>query len=165
MPYFCHQRWAGFICEKYIHSPHSTDFAGLFLPTKGLFAELSAAWPCRCPSARVAHHGGRAHHPSLVIGVAPGWLPIAGNPKALKRSLEGIGGGEDGVWEIRRYPRQGQQEAARDPGGAGQRSRGSSSGDGIANFGKLEVLPEGEAVSVRELDGPELDEGMREAAE
>jgi DNA recombination protein RmuC len=28
------------ICEKYIHSPHSTDFAVLFLPTEGLFAEV-----------------------------------------------------------------------------------------------------------------------------
>jgi hypothetical protein len=25
---------------KYIHSPHSTDFAVLFLPTEGLFAEV-----------------------------------------------------------------------------------------------------------------------------
>jgi DNA recombination protein RmuC len=28
------------ICEKYIHSPHSTDFAVLFLPTERLFAEV-----------------------------------------------------------------------------------------------------------------------------
>jgi DNA recombination protein RmuC len=28
------------ICEKYIHAPHSTDFAVLFLPTEGLFAEV-----------------------------------------------------------------------------------------------------------------------------
>ncbi len=28
------------ICEKYIHSPHSTEFAVLFLPTEGLFAEV-----------------------------------------------------------------------------------------------------------------------------
>src|SRR6266481_3664905 len=28
------------ISEKYIHSPHSTDFAVLFLPTEGLFAEV-----------------------------------------------------------------------------------------------------------------------------
>jgi DNA recombination protein RmuC len=28
------------ICEKYIHSPYSTDFAVLFLPTEGLFAEV-----------------------------------------------------------------------------------------------------------------------------
>ena len=27
-------------CEKYIHSPHSTDCAVLFLPTEGLFAEV-----------------------------------------------------------------------------------------------------------------------------
>jgi DNA recombination protein RmuC len=28
------------ITAKYIHSPHSTDFAVLFLPTEGLFAEV-----------------------------------------------------------------------------------------------------------------------------
>jgi DNA recombination protein RmuC len=28
------------VCTKYIHSPHSTDFAVLFLPTEGLFAEV-----------------------------------------------------------------------------------------------------------------------------
>src|SRR5206468_7708938 len=28
------------ICEKYIHSPYSTEFAVLFLPTEGLFAEV-----------------------------------------------------------------------------------------------------------------------------
>jgi DNA recombination protein RmuC len=28
------------ICEKYIHAPHSTEFAVLFLPTEGLFAEV-----------------------------------------------------------------------------------------------------------------------------
>ncbi len=28
------------ICDKYIHPPHSTDFAILYLPTEGLFAEV-----------------------------------------------------------------------------------------------------------------------------
>src|SRR4029078_3841407 len=28
------------ICDKYIHPPHSTDFAVLFLPTEGLYAEI-----------------------------------------------------------------------------------------------------------------------------
>src|SRR5207248_9115920 len=28
------------VCAKYVHSPHSTDFAVLFLPTEGLFAEV-----------------------------------------------------------------------------------------------------------------------------
>jgi DNA recombination protein RmuC len=28
------------ICEKYVHPPQSTDFAVLFLPTEGLFAEI-----------------------------------------------------------------------------------------------------------------------------
>ena len=28
------------ICEKYVHPPHSTDFAIMYLPTEGLFAEV-----------------------------------------------------------------------------------------------------------------------------
>jgi len=28
------------ISDKYVHPPHSTDFAVLFLPTEGLFAEI-----------------------------------------------------------------------------------------------------------------------------
>ena len=28
------------ICDKYVHPPHSTDFAILYLPTEGLFAEV-----------------------------------------------------------------------------------------------------------------------------
>jgi DNA recombination protein RmuC len=28
------------ICTKYVHPPYSTDFAILFLPTEGLYAEI-----------------------------------------------------------------------------------------------------------------------------
>lgn len=28
------------ICDKYVHPPHSTDFAIMYLPTEGLFAEV-----------------------------------------------------------------------------------------------------------------------------
>lgn len=31
---------AKLICDKYIHPPHSTDFAIMYLPTEGLFAEV-----------------------------------------------------------------------------------------------------------------------------
>lgn len=31
---------AKLICEKYVHPPHSTDFAIMYLPTEGLFAEV-----------------------------------------------------------------------------------------------------------------------------
>ena len=31
---------ARIICEKYVHPPHSTDFAIMYLPTEGLFAEI-----------------------------------------------------------------------------------------------------------------------------
>ena len=35
------------ICEKYVYAPHSTDFAIMYLPTEGLFAEVT-----RCPGLR-----------------------------------------------------------------------------------------------------------------
>ena len=34
---------AKLIREKYVESPHTTDFAIMFLPTEGLFAEFCAA--------------------------------------------------------------------------------------------------------------------------
>src|SRR6201997_2075751 len=60
------------ICEKYIHSPHSTEFAVLFLPTEGLFAEVIRRPGLVDALQREWHiHGGWADHPSLAIGVAP----------------------------------------------------------------------------------------------
>jgi DNA recombination protein RmuC len=118
------------ISEKYIHAPHSTDFAVLFLPTEGLFAEVVRRPGGGCPAARVAHHGRWADDPSFVIGIAPGGLPFARHSKAFERGLEGAGGGEDRVWEIRRHPRQGEPQAA---GNAKRHRRGGrapSPGDG-----------------------------------
>ena len=40
----CIRKAAKEISEKYIHPPHSTDFAVMFLPAEGLFAEV-----VRCP--------------------------------------------------------------------------------------------------------------------
>jgi DNA recombination protein RmuC len=34
------------ICDKYVHPPHSTDFAVLFLPTEGLFADADSSSQC-----------------------------------------------------------------------------------------------------------------------
>ncbi len=42
------------ICDKYIHPPHSTDFAILYLPTEGLFAEVIRR-PGLCAEIQNAH--------------------------------------------------------------------------------------------------------------
>ncbi len=55
-------RWTQFfkvqartIRDKYVEPPHTTDFAILFVPTEGLFAEaMSRAGPCRDAAARIS---------------------------------------------------------------------------------------------------------------
>src|SRR5690606_9178423 len=42
------------ICEKYVHPPHSTDFAIMYLPTEGLFAEVIRR-PGLCSEVQSAH--------------------------------------------------------------------------------------------------------------
>jgi DNA recombination protein RmuC len=42
------------ICEKYVHPPHSTDFAIMYLPTEGLFAEV-ARRPGLCSDIQATH--------------------------------------------------------------------------------------------------------------
>ena len=56
------------ICDKYVHPPHSTDFAVLFLPTEGLFAEIiQTARAGRRSSTGVPH---RRHWPDHAHGIA-----------------------------------------------------------------------------------------------
>lgn len=42
------------ICEKYVHPPHSTDFAIMYLPTEGLFAEVVRR-PGLCSDIQATH--------------------------------------------------------------------------------------------------------------
>jgi RmuC family len=55
------------ICEKYVHPPHSTDFAVLFLPTEGLFAEIKTAGVGGRSSTGLPH---RSHWPYDSNGAA-----------------------------------------------------------------------------------------------
>ena len=94
------------ICEKYIHSPHSTNFCRPILADRRTVRRSrSPAGPRRRPTARVAHHGGGADDPRLVTSVVAGGLPVVGHPEALERGVEGAGGGENRVRRIRRHPR------------------------------------------------------------
>jgi DNA recombination protein RmuC len=45
---------AKIICEKYVHPPYSTDFAIMYLPTEGLFAELIRR-PGLCSELQLQH--------------------------------------------------------------------------------------------------------------
>jgi DNA recombination protein RmuC len=49
------------IAEKYVAPPHTTDFAILFLPTEGLYAEVMRrpAWPMSCSACTASASPGR----------------------------------------------------------------------------------------------------------
>jgi DNA recombination protein RmuC len=66
------------ISTKYIHSPHSTDFAVMFLPTEGLFAGgRSASWTHGCAPAGVSSDGGGADQSRVAPGVLSSGFPCS----------------------------------------------------------------------------------------
>jgi DNA recombination protein RmuC len=112
------------INEKYVHPPASTNFAIMYLPTEGLFAEVvrrpglvadlqqafrvTVTGPDHaCGPAEQPAHG--LHHP--------------GDPEALERGLDRAGGGQEGLPRLWRGLRRGRQEAGRgqEEGGRGGR--------------------------------------------
>ncbi len=100
------------ICAKYINPPRTTDFALMFLPTEGLYAEAirrvglveQVQRDCRVIFAGPTTLGGAAQQ------LADGF-PHARHPEALKRGLEPARLGENGVWKIRRSARRGEAKA------------------------------------------------------
>jgi len=101
------------ISDKYLNPPKTTDFGILFLPTEGLFAEVvRRPRPARTDPARI-QGGHRWPHHALVDTQQPAnGLPNPGDPAAIERGLEPAGGGQDGVWQVRRCPDQGAEEVA-----------------------------------------------------
>ena len=156
------------ICEKYIHSPHSTDFAVLFLPTEGLFAEVIRR-PGLVDALQREWHimvAGPTTLVSLLVSLRVGFRSLAIQKHsnevwkvlaAVKTEFEKFGGILDKVSKKLRET----QEVLDSEVGVRRRAMDRK-------LREIEVLPEVEAVSVLELDGPEvqmIDEGMREAAE
>ena len=102
------------ICAKYVAPPHSTDFALLFLPTEGLYAEtirraglvdaLQRDW-------RVVVAGPTTLL-ALLNSLRMGFRSL-GDPEALGRGLAGAARGQDRVREIRRDARQSTEKARR----------------------------------------------------
>jgi DNA recombination protein RmuC len=155
------------ISEKYIHSPHSTDFAVLFLPTEGLFAEV-------------------VRRPGLVDALQREWHIMVAGPTTLLSLLVSLRVGfrslaiqkhSNEVWKVLaavktefgkfggildKVSRKLQETQNVIDVEVGRRRRAMD-----RKLQGVEVLPEVEAVAVLELDGPDelVDEPQRYAAE
>ncbi len=153
------------ICEKYIHSPHSTDFAVLFLPTEGLFAEVIRR-PGLVDALQREWHimvAGPTTLVSLLVSLRVGFRSLAIQRHsnevwkvlaAVKTEFGKFGGILDKVSKKLRET----QEVLDSEVNVRRRAMDRKLRD-------VEVLPEIEAVAVLELDSPDIDERMREAAE
>jgi DNA recombination protein RmuC len=153
---------------KYIHSPHSTDFAVLFLPTEGLFAEVIHR-PGLVDALQRDHHvmvAGPTNLLSLLVALRMGFRSLAIQQRsgevwtvlsAVKTEFGKFGGMLDKVSKKLREA----QEVVDEEGGVRRRAMDRK-------LRSLETLPEIEAATVLELERvDELDgdpEG-REAAE
>jgi DNA recombination protein RmuC len=156
------------ICEKYIHSPHSTEFAVLFLPTEGLFAEVVRR-PGLVDALQREWHimvAGPTTLVSLLVSLRVGFRSLAIQKHsnevwkvlaAVKTEFGKFGGILDKVGKKLRET----QDVLDDEVGVRRRAMDRK-------LREVEVLPEMEAVAVLELDGPEdaaVEEVERYAAE
>lgn len=156
------------ISEKYIHSPHSTEFAVLFLPTEGLFAEV-------------------VRRPGLVDALQREWHIMVAGPTTLVSLLVSLRVGfrslaiqrhSNEVWKVLAAVK---TEFGKFGGVLDKVSKKLLETQNVIDVevGRrrramdrklkgVEVLPEIEAVTVLELDAPEEpaeDEAERYAAE
>jgi DNA recombination protein RmuC len=156
------------ICEKYIHSPHSTEFAVLFLPTEGLFAEV-------------------VRRPGLVDALQREWHIMVAGPTTLVSLLVSLRVGfrslaiqrhSNEVWKVLAAVK---TEFGKFGGILDKVSRKLEDAQKVIDvevgarrramdrkLKGVEALPEIEAVTVLELDAPEEpteDEPERYAAE
>jgi DNA recombination protein RmuC len=156
------------ICEKYIRSPYSTEFAVLFLPTEGLFAEV-------------------VRRPGLVDALQREWHIMVAGPTTLLSLLVSLRVGfrslaiqrhSNEVWKVLaavktefgkfggildKVSKKLQETQNVIDVEVGRRRRAMD-----RKLKGVEALPEIEAVTVLELDGPEEpteDETERYAAE
>ncbi len=156
------------ISTKYIHSPHSTDFAVMFLPTEGLFAEVVRRPGLMDVLQREFHLmvAGPTNLVSLLVSFRLGFRALAIQRRsgevwtvlsAVKTEFGKFGGILDKVSKKLRET----QEVVDVEAGRRRRAMDRKLRD-------LESLPESEAATVLELehiDDVEPDEEAREAAE
>ena len=82
------------IRDKYVEPPHTTDFAILFVPTEGLYAEmLSRPGLRRHAAARVSRHAGRPDEPRGAAQQPADGLSHARDRAALDRGVARAGRG------------------------------------------------------------------------
>ena len=102
------------IREKYVAPPHTTDFAIMFLPTEGLYAEaLRRPGPGRGAAARAPRHAHRADDAAGDADQPADGLSHAGAREAHVGGLGDARRGQDRVRQVRRRARQDQEEARR----------------------------------------------------
>ena len=156
------------ITKKYIHAPHSTDFAVLFLPTEGLFAEVIRRPGLTDALQRDCHVmvAGPTNLVSLLVAFRMGFRSLAIQRRsgevwrvlsAVKTEFGKFGGMLD---KVSRKLREAQTVVDDE---AGVRRRAID-----RKLRGLEVLPEIEAATVLELDHAaefNSDQEEREAAE
>ncbi len=95
------------IAELYVCPPETTDFAILFVPVEGLYAEiLRPARPGRRGAARFPGDGGRTDHPLRPAQQPADGFPHPGDPAALERGLGGARRGENRARTLRRPARE-----------------------------------------------------------
>jgi DNA recombination protein RmuC len=156
------------ISTKYIHSPHSTDFAVMFLPTEGLFAEVVRRPGLMDALQREFHLmvAGPTNLVSLLVSFRLGFRALAIQRRsgevwtvlsAVKTEFGKFGGILD---KVKKKLRETQEVVDVE---AGRRRRAMD-----RKLRDLESLPEIEAATVFELehiDDVGSDEEAREAAE
>jgi DNA recombination protein RmuC len=152
------------ICAKYVAPPHSTDFAVMFLPTEGLFAEVIRRpglvdWLQRECHIMVA---GPTTLVSLLTSLRMGFRTLAIQRRssevwqvlsAVKTEFEKFGGVLDKVHKKL-------EDAQKVVEEAGVRRRAVD-----RRLRSVEALPEAEAATLLELAPAGLIEDAREAAE
>jgi DNA recombination protein RmuC len=152
------------ISTKYVAPPHSTDFAVLFLPTEGLFAEVirrPGLVGCLQRDCRVMV-AGPTTLVSLLTSLRMGFRSLAIQQRssevwkvlsAVKTEFEKFGGVLDKVQKKL-------EEAQKVVEDAGIRRRAMD-----RKLLGVEAMPEGQATALLELTPPALVEHAREAAE
>ena len=100
------------ISSKYLCPPCTTDFAIMFLPTEGLYAEV-LRHPALADELQHKYHvmvAGPTTLAALLSSLRHG-LPDTRDRAAVRRGLEGARRGQDRVRQVRRRAREGQEAA------------------------------------------------------
>ena len=124
------------IREKYLAPPHTTDFAILFVPTEGLYAEaLRRPGPVRVAAARPPRHARRADDAARRADQPQGRLQHARARAAIERGARDAERRQDRVRQVR--PRARQRQAAGEHGRQlDRRGRDANAPDGARAEGR-----------------------------